>query len=206
MRVLFSFLIAPILYCCSDTNKKAQVEKKIVYPQIENAKKLSIRKVGELRFRRSYADIQFREMSDAELEQIRRSNPSPDFFNDSTLVKKFQKIGLLNGKEELLLRKFDSYKVYDYDHRSALFILTDSIENKITVEICYKGGYANFDLCVGDGQQNSEIEIDGAYFEGLKYMLLDIVERGYKEIVILNNYYIMNGDNSDLLIYEIKYN
>ena len=33
-----------------------------------------------------------------------------------------------------------------------------------------------------------------------------MLSSGCKEVVILNEYYIMNGDNSDLYIYEIKQN
>ncbi len=172
----------------------------------DTVKRLSVKKVGVLRFRRSYAAIQYREMSDAELESITRSNPEPDYFNDTILVKTFQGLGLINKNEELLLKKFDSCKIYDYDHRNALFTLTDPLQKKLVVELCYIGGYNQFNLCVADDQQTSEIEIYGWYFEGLKYMLLDIIVGGYKEIVILNNYYIMNGDNSDLFIYQINYN
>lgn len=55
--------------------------------------------------------------------------------------------------------------------------------------------------------KRSEIEIEGNYGmlnEDIKYLLLDIIPGGYKEVIVLNEYYIMNGDNSDLYIYEIK--
>ncbi len=34
--------------------------------------------------------------------------------------------------------------------------------------------------------------------------IIDIVPGGNKELVLLDEYYISNGDNSDLIIYEIK--
>ena len=206
MRVLSFLFIMIILYSCSGENKKTSIEKIKAPRQTKTEKKISIKKIGELRFRRSYADNQFREMSHAEYEEIRRSNPEPDYFNDSLLVKKFQKIGLINSKKELLLRKFNSFKVYDYEHPEALFILEDSSQMKLSSELCKINGVNEFNLWVSDGTKAQEIKIDGFYFEGLKYMLLDIIKGGYKEVVILNNYYIMNGDNSDLFIYEINYN
>jgi len=196
VRVFFFLFIATFLYSCSGQNKKAPVEKETIKAEVQTAKKLLIQKVGELGFRRTYSG------SDPDNKW---DNPW-GYNRDTLLVKSFQEIGLVTRHNRLLLEKFDSCKLYDYDHPEASFILTDLQQKNLKVQFCYKGGYANFDLSVADGQQSSEIEIDGSYFEGLKYLLLDIVDGGYKEIVVLNNYYIMNGDNSDLLIYEIKYN
>jgi len=38
----------------------------------------------------------------------------------------------------------------------------------------------------------------------LKYCRLDIIPDGNKEIVLLSEYYIMNGDNFELFVYEIS--
>ena len=166
MRVLFFLFTAVVLHSCSEANKNPQVEKKIVPPQIENIKKLSIRKVGELGFRRSYS---------GSAPDNKWTNPWGYNNRDTLLMKKFLEIGLVNNYGNLLLKKFDSCKVYDYYHRNVLFTLSDSLQKNLAVELCYTGGHNQFDLCAGDGEQTLEIEIDGWYFEGLKFIIADII-------------------------------
>ena len=206
MRVLFFLFILIILYSCTEGNKKTSVEKNKVLQPPKTQKEISIKKIGELRFRMGYV-IEGKTLSLNQLKKIGEDKRTYYYAGkpDTVLLKTFQDLGLVNN-DELILRKFNSCKIYDYDHRKALFTLSDSLQKELAVELCYKGGYHQFGLCVADGQQTAEIEIDGWYFEGLKYMLLDIIEGGYKELVILNNYYIMNGDNSDLFIYQINHN
>ena len=200
------FVFITLITCgCKEKQMNKPVAQTKPQAKAETPKEISIKKIGELRFRRSYAAIQYREMSDAELESIRRSNPEPDYFNDSILVKKFQTLGLVNKQEELLLKKFKSIKLYDYDHPEAYFTLEDSIQKKLIALLCRRYAENEFNLWVSDSLLTAEIGVEGFYPEGLKFMLVDVIPGGYKEVVILNNYYIMNGDNSDLLIYEIKH-
>jgi len=207
MRVLFVFLIAIFLYSCSEANKKPQVEKKIIPHQIENVKKLSIRKVGELRFRRSYADIQFREMSNAELEKIRKSNPEYYYAGepDSFLLKRLETLNYLDQNYDLFRNKFKINKSKEFEVTG-----NDSIALKcwfIRPQDTTK--YDKYNLVLNKNNLNTEIEIEGFYsftYDEIKYLLLDIIPGGFKEVLVLSEYYFMNGDNSDLFIYEIKYN
>jgi len=198
--------LAIIFCCCSDKNKQPQIEKSIVPNQKDITKKISINKIGELQFRRSYANNQLMKMSDAEYEKIRRSNPWGYDNHDTSLLKKFQKFGLVNKKYNLLLRNFKSQSKINFEHFTAEFGLWDSIQNKLVFRFIRNKDDSKYKLWITDNSINSEIQIDGFYLEGLKFMVLDIVPGGYSEIVILNNYYIMNGDNSDIYIYEISYN
>src|SRR6266496_4144167 len=91
MRILSFMCLAIIFCCCSDKNKQPQIEKSIVPNQKDITKKISINKIGELQFRRSYANNQLMKMSDAEYEKIRRSNPWGYDNHDTSLLKKFQK-------------------------------------------------------------------------------------------------------------------
>ena len=43
----------------------------------------------------------------------------------------------------------------------------------------------------------------GALNRDISYLIVDLIPGGYPEIVVLNEYYIMNGDNSDIYIYEV---
>jgi len=205
MRVLSFLFIMIILYSCSDENKKTQVEKITALPQTKTQKEISIKKIGELCFRMGYV-IEGKTLNLSQLKKIGEDKRTYYYAgkSDTTLLKKFQDLGLVNN-DELILRKFNSCKIYDYDRPEALFTLEDPMQKKLIAELC-KIDESKFNLWVSDSSKISEIEIDGFYHEGLKFMLLDVVPGGYKEVVILNNYYIMNGENSDIFIYEIKKN
>jgi len=169
----------------------------------DNENILSIHKAGELRFRRSYGDNQFRDMSDKEYEEIRSGNPHPDYFNDSVLMKKFQKTGLINKENGLLRHNFKFSKTKDFQ-------LSANNGKNLLCKIARPAYPEHNDLYIiiaTNENELSEIAMEGHYGisnEDIKYLLIDIIPGGYKEIIVLNEYYIMNGDNSDIYIYEIK--
>jgi len=49
-----------------------------------------------------------------------------------------------------------------------------------------------------------EIDTNATPLQELDYTFLDIIPGGNKELVFLDDYYIMNGYNFDLKVYEIK--
>jgi hypothetical protein len=165
-------------------------------------KKFSIQKVGELRCRRSYAAIRFRDVPDKELDSIENSNPSCYSDHDTILITKLQKFGLLD-------KEYGLTRVMFKPSESKNFELAWG-DRKIICQIARPADTKKYDvynLVAIIGNKRSEIEIEGYYTalnEDIKYLLLDIIPGGFKEIVVLNEYYIMNGDNSDLFIYEIK--
>ena len=204
MRVL-SFLFIIIIYSCSGENKKTQVEKIPALQQTKTQKEVSIKKIGELRFRMTYV-IEGKTLSLNQLKKIGEDKQTYYYAAnpDTALIKKFQDLGVVNSNE-LLQKKFNSCKIYDNDDPEALFTIDDPIRKRLIAGLCRKDEF-KFNLWVSDSSKTMEIEIDGFYSYGLKFMLLDIITGGYKEVVILNDYYIANGDNSDLFIYQINYN
>ena len=54
MRVLFFLFILIILHSCTEGNKKTSVEKNKVLQPPKTQKDISIKKIGELRFRMGY--------------------------------------------------------------------------------------------------------------------------------------------------------
>ncbi len=164
--------------------------------------KLSIIKAEELRCRRSYAAIQFRDVSDKELDSIEVSNPSCYSYKDTILLTKLQECGIVDKEFGLIRAMFKPSETKNFE-------LTRGAK-KISCQITRPADpkkYYVYNLVAISGNKRSEIEIGGHYTglnEDIKYLLLDIIPGGFKEIIVLNEYYIMNGDNSDLYIYEIK--
>lgn len=167
-------------------------------------KKVSFHKAAELRFRRSYAAVQFSEVTEAELDSIEKSNPGSYEQNDTALLLQLRVNEVLDSNYNLIRSVFQPVVKYDFE-------LTSNMEKiKCRLVPSYdKGKTGIYNLVTDfDGRQSS-IEIEGHYNAGnadIKYLLLDVIPGGCKEVVILNEYYIMNGDNSDLYIYEIKQN
>ena len=93
----------------------------------------------------------------------------------------------------------------DLDHPNAEFVLKDPGINKLVCKLIRNDSNSHYTFSVSDSLRSTQIILDGFYVEGLKFMLFDIMPGGFKELVILNQYYIANGENSDIFIYEIKY-
>lgn len=168
----------------------------------KSKKNISITKVGELAFRRFYAGIQFNDMSDDILDSIKNGNPS-GFNQDTFLLKQLQGLGLLNNQFDLLRPMFKIISTLQFE-------LYNDKGEKLTGEFkrpLKPNGSDLYNLIVTGEKQSFDLELEGHYGmlnDDIKYLLLDVFPGGYKEIVILNEYYIMNGDNSDVYVYEIK--
>ncbi len=208
MKLVF-FIVAFLMICgCQERKANEASKKNPPYLETEILKKLSVKKVGELRFRMAYV-IEGKTLNFNQLKKIGQDKPV-DYYDtntDTILLKKFQELGLVKNKYELLLKKFKSLKIIDFEHPETSFELSDSIQKKINCQLRKSNKEMKYNLLVSDSLLSSQIEVEGFYLsEGLKFMLLDVIPGGYKEIVILNNYYISNGDNSDIYVYEIKKN
>jgi hypothetical protein len=165
-----------------------------------------INKAGELLFRRSYAAIQFRDVSDQELDSIEKSNPWPVNSNasqqDSLLMFHLQKEGILDGSLHLVRSKFPETVPLQ-------FTLTNQKRKQLHLSITPRvpGEITNtYNLVLINKKQKIVYELESHYggtSRDISYLVLDLIPGGYPEIVILNEYYIMNGDNSDIFIYEI---
>lgn len=205
MRPLFLLVIIIFILGCKGKKTAEASKKSLPKYKIDSFEKISIKKVGELRFRMTYV-VEGKTLNINQLKKIGQNKL--DYYYaakpDTILLKKFQELGLVTEMHELLLRRFKSFKTVDPDHFNAEFELKDSGLKKLDCKLIRNNGNSHYTLSVSDSLQSSQILIDGFYIEGLKFMFLDIISGGYKEIAILNNYYISNGDNSDIFIYEIK--
>jgi hypothetical protein len=187
-----------ILLSCEQKKSESTNHLSVLNTKSDTVVKISIEKVGKLNFRKSYSG----------------SNPDTEESNswgynnyDTLLLRKFQKLGLIDDAYNLILNKFWSFKKADLDSLSTEFEIIDSLQRKLFCKLIWKEGPAKSRLIISDSKFSNSIGIEGSYYmEGIKFMLLDIIPGGYKEIVILNEWYISNGDNSDIIIYEVKYN
>lgn len=193
-----------IIVSCSDRIAKETVAKSNAIEK-DKARVLSIHKAGELRFRRSYSDRMFREMSDKEADSIEKSNPRVYETSDSTLLKKIAEFGLVTRNYELIRNKFKFTKKSDFN-------LTGNDVEDVSCKIVRPANADTVDLynlIATSGSYRSEVEIEGHYGvlnEDIKFLIYDVIQGGYQELLVLHEYYIMNGDNSDVFIYEVKWN
>ncbi len=186
--IIFFFLLAFIfITSCINNNRK-------------KPKSVSINKTGELHFRRSYASIQFD--STTNIDSIEKSNPSLGNTSDSLLVMKLSALGLLDSNLGLIRSRFAKNVPKHFE-----LVVADK---KIILEIKRPLGsneYGYYDLIATSIYGRDSIRLDGDYEplgSDITYLLIDVFPGGFKEIVILNEYYIMNGDNSHVYIYELK--
>ena len=173
-----------------------------------NERKLKITKVGDFMFRRSYAAIQFRDVSDNELDSIERSNPGPglntDNPKDSLLMLHLQKEGILDSAFHLVRSKFPEAVPHQFtlinkngNQLQGRFVPrhTPEFTDLYTLTLANKKQEINYELEEHYGALNRDIS----------YLLLDLIPGGFREIVILNEFYISNGDNSNIMIYTATY-
>jgi hypothetical protein len=204
MRLLFLFSILILVLGCHEKKSNNPESQSHALIKKDTVVKISIKQIGVLRFRKSYADVQFRKVSIKELELMEKANPTADYLNnDTALTKRFQQLKLVKGYE-FLEKKFKTYRLLNYDHPKVSFELQDEAGEKFKCRFIKKEKENEYSLIVSDNVRTSQIQVDGHYMNGLKFMLLDIVPGGHKEIVVLEEYYIMNGDNSDIYVYEVK--
>lgn len=195
MNPLF-FICLALLFSCS--LKKEKQQKVTAISEITARKKIEIQFAGEIQSRRSLNDFQSlkseREFEDYFAKQ-EKSNPVLHA-GDSILKKKFEELGIVKGRE-LLLHKFKCDTL-------TRFQIADSIGKKINIQFDFvPGRLGGHKIIASFSQDSTEITIPGI-MQDLKYILLDVIPGGNKEIVVLNEWYISNGYNFDLLVYKIK--
>lgn len=163
---------------------------------------ISIKKVGKLQFRRSYASAVFD--STLNVDSIQKGNAASSDWNDSALLKRFREFWLVDSNDALKRSMFtEEYKTFELtsgDKKITGWIVRPADDSTM---------FGLYDLELIRGKERYRTRLEGHYGvmnEDIKYLLLDIIPGGYKEFVALEEYYIMNGDNSDVYIYEIKDN
>ena len=178
------FLMSVILAC--NTHKSKEI------------KSISIQLLDEFHFRRSYANSQFIKdevENENYLEEQENTPPSlDDIYYDSTLKKRLESLGVVNGFD-LNLTKFQSI-----DSSSAI-LFHDSLETIEAVGDPSKPD--SLTIIARRGTDSTFIKHENIFSE-CYYLLSDVKPGGNKEILLLRKHYIMMGDNFDLAIYEIR--
>jgi hypothetical protein len=197
------FAGAAFLFSCKQNIKQSEVKfEHKAQPFVTPQKLISIELKGTLRTRRSYSNIQFMDDEkeiDAYLARQEKSNP--ELYaglkkEDSIWVERFKKLGFIENYG-FLIRKFkpqtkstSSLQTSSNDTVRFKFY-NDSTTTQMWFTCFFKGDTVNVNTGTFT-QQN------------LDYAFLDVIPGGNKELVFLDDYYIMNGDNFDFLVYEIK--
>ncbi|NCU05080.1 MAG: hypothetical protein GXC73_13955 [Chitinophagaceae bacterium] len=162
---------------------------------------------GELRFRKTYTNIQFitddKEI-DKYLKQQEKSNPvlfTHSLDSNFTILYRFQELGLICQKTpeeyELLLSKFNFQT-----NPSSAFYTIDNSKYNLNFFTDSSGRTTFFKLI--STTDSIIFDTESTPSQDLNYVFIDIVPGGNKELVFLDDYHIMNGDNFDLKVYEIK--
>ena len=163
-------------------------------PSCSKNKDLAIHKVGNLLFRNSYANL-YQENSN-EFDSIQKSAPEMilDSVEDSSLINKLEKIGIIkNNTLQLDKLKFKNAQ-----------ITKESIDDSFKFCTVYYNSKLNniiLEVNASGKKINRIIKNDGSR---LQYRAIDLINGGYNEILVFDSYYISNGDNYSLEIYEVK--
>jgi len=154
-----------------------------------------IQEVKTLSFRRSYAGHE--NLSDQELEELYKSNPGLETYkNNSKIVEKLNQLNLLEN-HDLILSKFENKKIekeyLDEDKNIEINCKYDSLNNSEINFIIKNKDKKNLETLDFNREKNI-----------ISVILKDIDDDKVKEILVLTNFYIMNGDNYLLTILKYK--
>ncbi len=184
---LFLLIASTLLFSCKEENKRTNT----IIQSSDTSKKKSINKIGELLFRISYSGHDT--MSNSELEKLLKSNPWNIDGKDSRIKKLLEAKGLIK-EDELLLSKFKITKKNKY-------ALENKTRNKIKATLNHDG-FGHYKLFVQNGNQSDSLTINN--LGDLYFKIEDIIPGGFEELIIIVKYYIMNGDNFVVGVYEFK--
>lgn len=197
------FLLAAFLFSCTqNTNQKVNKAENTTVVTPAAAKAITIELKGILRTRRSYSNIQFMDNEkeiDAYLAKQKKSNPElyvDPYKKDSIWVERFKKLGFIEGYG-FLIKKFKSKTK---DTCNLLLALGEKLQFKFYND----SATGNIWFKVFFKKDSLQINTGATTLQNLDYAFLDIIPGGNKELVFLDDYYVMNGDNFDFQVYEIK--
>jgi hypothetical protein len=193
--------MAAFLFSCNQNAAKEKGKSNLL-PSIKP--KIEVRLVGEVLTRKSYASIQFMEDQkeiDAYLEKQYASNPTVAYESDSIskyLISQFERLGLIkNG--EILLKNFKKQT----DEKTTY---SDSSGQEVSIIFFHSLVTDHYHFKLSSATDSVKIDTGGTNLQNLDYAFMDVIPGGNKELVFLDDYHIMNGDNFDFMVYEIKIN
>jgi len=191
MRITIVFFVSLLLAC--NEQKKDRISEQAAKNNLSNNEvkiKSGLQEIERLSFRRSYAGHE--NLSGKELDELYASNPGLETVDSSTKIfKKLNQLHILNSYN-LVLSEFEDKKL---DSRY--------LDNNRKIEITCDYDSLNMskiDLAVKNENKKDfkTLDFNGDHIIGI--ITKDIDDDNVKEILVLTNYYIMNGDNYLLTI------
>lgn len=182
-----AILLLFFLFSCEGKKSDTEIE---VHSKSSDSQKNKqtfnqIQEIASLSFRRSY--VGHENLSDKELDKLYKSNPTLETYDSKLdLVKRLNEKKLLLNSE-LILSQFENKT-----------IVKDYLDTnkKITIVCNYDTEDSSIiNLNVTKDTQSIFKSLDFKGDHILRIILKDINDDGIKEILIVTNYYIMNGDN-----------
>lgn len=155
----------------------------------ESHKTMTLTQIETLSFRRSYAGHEH--LTDKQLDSLYKTNPVLDYEIEQRLSAKLNIKKILNGKE-LLIKKFNE----NLNKRT--------IGRRIEVSYSFDFKKANaINISIKNDKEKiiKHVDFDINHFIGVVYEDLD--NDNIEEILILENFYIMNGDNFVVSIFKL---
>jgi len=183
-KIAAAIFIAAVLFSC---NKKKSIQVKFI---------------GEVDTRRTFADIQFMDNEkerDKYIVEQKKSNPmlmNTGSAADSILIQQFKRLGLVKDDEFLqtMFKPETKPQINFIDNANQNFpvkFYNDSLSGTVHFKIFFS-------------KDSIDIDTKATPLQDLDYTFLDVIPGGNKELVFLDDYYIMNGYNFDLKVYEIR--
>ena len=155
----------------------------------ESPRTMTLTTIESLSFRRSYAGHEH--LTDKQLDSLYKTNPVLDYEIKQSLSAKLNKKKILNGKE-LRIEKFKE----NLNKRT--------IGRKIEVSYSFDFKNANaINIVIKNSNEEikKHVDFDTNNFVGVVYE--DLNNDTIEEILILENFYMMNGDNFVLSIFKL---
>lgn len=202
-RLFIIGLFIPLFIFASCSQKKKQQPGNLL-PVQKVERKLSITSLGIVQFVRSFSFLQSSTMSkkeiDKQYEETEKSNPVfTDYKGDSTdiiLKEYFERLGLVEDDEFLL-------SIFKYSNKPDTSIVNSRAE-KVNIRV-YRDtvGWGDHDkVYIFHGPDSASA--NATIYYDIKYVLLDVIPGGNKELVVLNEHYLMNTEFYYLEVFEIK--
>jgi hypothetical protein len=192
MKSIIQCLFLVLFFSCKDDKSEEAFTSKPSENAIEI--KHRIEEIETLSFRRTY--VGHENLSDQALEELHKSNPSlTTYKSDSKIFKKLNQLNILEDAD-LVLSKFEGKKL----EKQYLDVF-----KKIEVTCNYDGLFdTKIELSVKNGISKTSKIIDFKEDHIIGMLVTDIDDDDIREILIVTNYYIMNGDNFLLSIFKYK--
>ena len=185
----FLVVIVLLFFSCKNETKIESVDTKHI---------CSIDTLNVISFRRSYVDHQ--NLTKEELDKLYKSNPSLENYDENKrkpeLFNELKKLNILEGNNNnltLVVKRFeDNYskdvKYLDLEKQISFNYSSDfALSNSIDIKIVKNSVLTQ-----------KKIDFEKENFIGM--ILEDVDNDGIKEVLILLNYYVMNGGNYVLII------